>query len=92
MTPLMATVGRPHHPLDGQTLAVVGRMCRHGRDELLLVLPDGSKSLVPAAWTDQVEGPASAGRPGAEALGAVADLLAASPLAGELSARAHGTL
>lgn len=51
MTPLMATVTRRHHPLDGQVLAVVGRMCRHGRDELLLVLADGSKSLVPVAWT-----------------------------------------
>jgi hypothetical protein len=27
-------------------------MRRHGAVELLLVLPDGSKSLVPAAWTD----------------------------------------
>ena len=25
---------------------------RHGRLELILVLPDGSKSLVPARWTD----------------------------------------
>jgi hypothetical protein len=29
-----------------------GSLRRHGRLELLLVLPDGSKSLVPAAWTD----------------------------------------
>ena len=27
-------------------------MRRHGMVELLLELPDGSKSLVPAAWTD----------------------------------------
>ncbi len=27
-------------------------MRRHGVLELLLVLPDGSKSLVPAGWTD----------------------------------------
>lgn len=92
MTPLMATVARRHHPLDGQVLAVVGRMCRHGRDELLLVLADGSKSLVPAAWTDQGGSPAGADRPGAEALGAVGDLLAASALAAELSTRAAGTL
>jgi hypothetical protein len=27
-------------------------MHRHGQLELILVLPDGSKSLIPAAWTD----------------------------------------
>ncbi len=27
-------------------------MRRHGQLELILVLPDGSKSLIPAAWTD----------------------------------------
>jgi hypothetical protein len=27
-------------------------MHRHGQLELILVLPDGSKSLIPAEWTD----------------------------------------
>ena len=85
----MATVARQHHPLDGQALAVVGRMCRHGRDELLLVLADGSKSLVPAAWIDQGS---RADRPEAETLGALGDLLAASTLAAELSTRAADAL
>ncbi len=38
---------------DGSPPCGYGRgMRRHGAVELLLVLPDGSKSLVPAAWTD----------------------------------------
>ena len=45
-------ITRPRHPLQGKSLQVLGGMRRHGVVELLLVLPDGSKSLVPAAWTD----------------------------------------
>ena len=43
---------RPRHPFEGRQLPVLGRMRRHGAVELLVVLPDGSKRLVPAAWTD----------------------------------------
>ncbi|MGH3434801.1 MAG: DUF5372 family protein [Thermocrispum sp.] len=50
-----AMVIRSRHPMEGQTLQVLGQMRRHGRLELLLVLADGSKSLIPAAWTDQAE-------------------------------------
>jgi hypothetical protein len=50
-----AVITRPRHPLQGRSLPVLGRLRRHGRVELLLVLPDGSKSLVPAAWTDQAD-------------------------------------
>ena len=45
-------ITRPRHPLQDKLLQVLGGMRRHGVVELLLVLPDGSKSLVPAAWTD----------------------------------------
>src|SRR4051794_28108308 len=48
-------------------------MRRHGELELLVVLPDGSKTLMPAGWTD-----ASAARevePGPGTLGALGDLL-----------------
>ena len=48
----VVVVTRRRHPLEGQSLRVLGGMRRHGRLELLLVLPDGSKSLIPAAWTD----------------------------------------
>jgi len=48
-TPLgMVTITRPRHPLEGKPLRVLGSLRRHGRLELLVVLPDGSKSLVPA--------------------------------------------
>jgi hypothetical protein len=39
-------VTRRRHPLEGRCLQVVGHMQRLGRLELLVVLPDGSKSLV----------------------------------------------
>ena len=48
-------------------------MRRRGRLELIVVLADGSRLLVPAAWTD-LEG--SAGPPLAGTLGSLADLLA----------------
>jgi hypothetical protein len=48
-------------------------MRRHGRLDLLLVLPDGSKSLIPAAWTDLEPRNEETERP--EAIGSVRDLL-----------------
>ena len=41
--PATVLVTRPRHPLEGRELRVLGGMHRHGRLELLLVLPDGSK-------------------------------------------------
>jgi hypothetical protein len=43
---------RKRHAFEGKSLAVMGRMRRHGELELVLVLPDGSRTLVPASWTD----------------------------------------
>jgi hypothetical protein len=48
-------------------------MRRGGRLELILALPDGSRSLMPAAWTD-LEPPAGRARVGT--LGSLDDLLA----------------
>ena len=48
----VVTVTRQRDPLEGQRLPVLGRLRRHGGAELLVVLPDGSKRLIPAAWTD----------------------------------------
>jgi hypothetical protein len=45
-------ITRRRHPLEGQALRVLGRMHRHSRLALSLVLPDGGKSLVLAAWTN----------------------------------------
>jgi hypothetical protein len=92
--PQTVTVMRPRHPLQGQALRVLGWMRRHGRLELLLELPDGSKRLIPAEWTDEC-GDGAGSAIGMEAgavtaagtLGSVADLLAASGLVSVLSAR-----
>ena len=51
--PGTVVITRPRHPLEGRELRVLGGMRRHGRLELLLVLPDGSKRLIPAEWTSQ---------------------------------------
>src|SRR5256884_8062474 len=86
----VVTITRPRHPLAGEPLRVLGSLRRHGRLELLLVLPDGSKSLVPAAWTGLGEGQATAGGdvPAATAtLGRLGDLLAACVLVSALAAR-----
>jgi hypothetical protein len=88
--PGMVVITRERHPLDGRELRVLGGMRRHGRLELLLVLPDGSKSLVPAAWTGWGRGDAAAGGgvPAFTAtLGRLTDLLAACVLVSALSAR-----
>src|SRR5659263_546996 len=53
--PRAVVITRRRHPLEGRALPVLGRMRRHGQLELLLVLPDGSKSLIPSAWTDLEE-------------------------------------
>ena len=67
-------------------MPVMGGMRRHGVVELLLVLPDGSKSLVPAAWTDaKPSGADGAGVVGT--LGSVSDLLHLCELVTGLSPR-----
>ncbi|MCP4453147.1 MAG: hypothetical protein GY809_16930 [Planctomycetes bacterium] len=43
---------RPHHPFEGQTLELLGWSHRSGRLHLLLILPDKSRSHIPAEWTD----------------------------------------
>jgi hypothetical protein len=78
-----AVITRPRHPLQGRSLPVLGRLRRHGRVELLLVLPDGSKSLVPAAWTDQAD--TEDVEEAAATLGSLTDLLHACAV---LAARA----
>ncbi len=74
----------PRHPFEGRPLQVLGSMRRHGVCELLVVLPDGSKRLVPASWTDldPAAGPAAGDGPGT--LGSAADLLGLSVLVSAL--------
>jgi hypothetical protein len=91
------TIMRPRHPLQGQPLRVLGQMRRHGRLELLAVLPDGSKTLIPAAWTDLDEDSPAAGSQGAAGqtttatLGTLDDLGQAVALVRALSTRTKET-
>jgi hypothetical protein len=87
MTTTSVTIIRPRHPLEGRALRMLGSLRRHGRLELLLVLPDGSKSLVPAAWTDLEDNDVEKAAGMAATLGSLEDLLAASRLVSALSAR-----
>jgi hypothetical protein len=78
----VVTIVRRKDPLDGQRVRVLGRLRRHGQAELLVVLPDGSKRMIPQTWTDAEptrEGDAAA------TLGALGDLLAACALVSALS-------
>lgn len=47
-----ATIVRERHPFEGRSLAVMSATKRRGTPVLLVVLPDGSRSLIPASWTD----------------------------------------
>jgi uncharacterized protein DUF5372 len=82
----MATVTRPGHPLAGTSMPVAGAMSRLGRWTLLLVLPDGSKALIPAEWTDAPD--TEAAEQGPSVLALPADLLEAVVLVSALRARA----
>lgn len=86
MTSVVIT--RPRHPLLGRSLRVLGRIRRHGRLELLVVLPDGSKRLIPQAWTDAEQDTV----PNGATLGSLVDLLAACALVGDLAERRQGEL
>ena len=73
-------VTRVRHPLQGTSLRVLGGMRRHGAMELLLELPDGSKSLVPASWTDIGAAGMDQAGSGLVTLGSLADLLSVCQL------------
>lgn len=83
---------RARHPLAGRRLQVIGAMRKRGRNELLVVLPDGSKTLIPAAWTDRDTTTADEGQvldQPAAVLAAPAELLQANELVASLRARAN---
>ena len=44
--------GCERHPFEGRVLQALGATHRRGVALLLVVLPDGSRSLIPAGWTD----------------------------------------
>ena len=51
--PEIVRVARPGHPLHGLDLPVWGRLRLRGVAMVVLVLPDGSKKRIPAAWADE---------------------------------------
>ena len=68
------TVTRPYHPFEGQSLAILGSIHKRGRLYLTLILPDQSRSHIPAAWTDLTPTSAAPAMPSAT-LGSLDDLL-----------------
>ena len=50
--PEHVTITRPHHPFEGKTLPVFGLGRYRGKLHLTLILPNGSRSLIPVEWTD----------------------------------------
>ena len=71
--PETVRVVRPGHPLHGLDLPVWGRLRLRGVAMVVLVLPDGSKKRIPAAWAR--EGGSEDGRAAAAVVAAAADLL-----------------
>ena len=75
------TITRERHPFEGRSLAVISSIRRGGVLFLLVSLPDGSRSLIPAQWTDWDEGHAGGAQPlrdddtALRSLGKLADLL-----------------
>lgn len=62
-------------------------MHRKGRLLLFLILPDGSKSLIPADWTDLASPTPSVGTPAATTLGSLENLLHARAVVDALLGR-----
>ena len=50
--PDYVTIIRERHAFEGQTLAVISSIKRRGVLLVLVILPNGSRSLIPASWTD----------------------------------------
>ena len=74
------TITRRCHPFEGQALAVISSIKRRGVLLVLVIVPNGSRSLIPAAWTDwrEAQGNASPGDDDiddAVSLGRLGDLL-----------------
>src|SRR5215472_1294728 len=80
--PDYVTIIRERHAFEGQTLAVISSIKRRGVLLVLVILPNGSRSLIPASWTDWIDhhntGTSSSSDDiiPARALGKLGDLLA----------------
>lgn len=88
--PELVRVIRPGHPLHGLDLPVWGRLRLRGAAMAVVVLPDGSKKRIPAAWTRAGESTGTAG-PAAGIIAAPGDLLRLLRVASGISARSADT-
>ena len=61
--PRQVRVTRQHHALEGKVLEVFAKLRHKGRPHFMLVLPDGSRSYIPVAWTDFVALPPGSAAP-----------------------------
>ena len=61
--PETVRVVRPGHPLHGLDLPVWGRLRLRGVAMVVLVLPDGSRKRIPAAWAPEGGSEDTGGRP-----------------------------
>src|SRR5947209_7738629 len=84
--PECITITRRKHPLENQSLQVLGQLTRRGDQYLLVILPDQSRSLVPIEWTSAAS--VKAGANTTETLGSFDDLLNAKTLADAFLQRA----
>src|ERR1019366_489525 len=71
--PERVKITRPHHPFEGRSLEVLRHANMEGSLNFVLILPDGSKSLIPAEWTDFESAPGSTQQP--QLAGSLEDLL-----------------
>ena len=86
------TITRRRDPLEGQRVVVLRRWRRkHGGMDLLVVLPNGRKRLIPQAWTDAdpTAGTDADEDGSAATLGTVEDLLAVVVLVSALGRRSR---
>jgi hypothetical protein len=84
------TVIRRRHAFEGQTLGVIHAIKRRGALLVLAILPNGSRSLIPAAWTDWRGGDASPSDDDIDhssSVGKLGDLLALHKVIDEPAAR-----
>ena len=52
--PTHITITHPHHPLNGQTLELIG-VLRGPNSRLVVIMPDGSRAQVVRDWTDYAQ-------------------------------------
>jgi Family of unknown function (DUF5372) len=50
--PKSVVITRKRHPFEGRSLAVIHSIRQRGVRLVLVILPNGTRSLIPAAWTD----------------------------------------